>query len=68
MHVVRHRSDDVFGFTTQRVILVAEHRYTSGLIDAEVAAVVSYIRNAWGNSATLVAPSEVNSYRTVPLD
>ena len=38
------------------------------MTDGEVAAVVSYIRNSWGNSATLVTPSEVNRYRTVPLD
>lgn len=36
--------------------------------DDDVAAVVSYIRNAWGNRALLVSPTEVNRYRTVPLD
>ena len=36
--------------------------------DAEVAAVVSYIRNAWGNKAVLVSPVEVARYRGIPLD
>jgi mono/diheme cytochrome c family protein len=30
--------------------------------------VVSYIRNDWGNRAGFVSPSEVNRYRSVPLD
>jgi mono/diheme cytochrome c family protein len=41
------------------------------LTDAEVAAVVSYIRQAWGNAGSgraLVDPSEVNRNRSVPLD
>lgn len=38
------------------------------LSDQEVAAVVSYIRNDWGNHASFVSPSEVNRYRSVPLD
>ncbi|MFC5475849.1 cytochrome c [Paraherbaspirillum soli] len=38
------------------------------LSDSEAAAVVSYMRNAWGNQATLVTPMEVNRYRAVPLD
>lgn len=38
------------------------------LNDAEVAAVVSYMRNAWGNQADLVSPAEVSRYRGVPLD
>jgi len=38
------------------------------LNDAEVAAVVSYMRNAWGGRAPLVSPAEVISYRTVPLE
>ena len=36
--------------------------------DGEVAAVVSYIRNAWGNQAGGVSALEVNRYRTAPLD
>lgn len=38
------------------------------LSDEEAAAVVSYIRNAWGNKAPAVSPLEVGRYRTVPLD
>lgn len=41
------------------------------LTDPEVAALVSYIRQAWGNGGPgrpLVDPSEVNRYRAVPLD
>ncbi|MEO7726904.1 MAG: cytochrome c [Burkholderiales bacterium] len=38
------------------------------LNDDEVAAVVSYIRNSWGNRAGLVSPIEVDRYRSVPLD
>jgi mono/diheme cytochrome c family protein len=34
------------------------------LNDEEVAAVVSYIRNAWGNQAGMVSPNEVNRYRS----
>jgi mono/diheme cytochrome c family protein len=36
--------------------------------DQEVAAVVSYIRNAWGNQGTMVSAAQVNRYRAVPLD
>lgn len=38
------------------------------LSDTEVAAVVSYVRSAWGNRADAVSSSEVERYRTVPLD
>lgn len=38
------------------------------LNDAEVAAVVSYMRNAWGKRTPLVSPAEVTAYRTVPLE
>jgi mono/diheme cytochrome c family protein len=38
------------------------------LNDGEVAAVVSYIRNAWGNRAALVSAAEVGRYRSVPLN
>ena len=36
--------------------------------DAEVAAVVSYLRAAWGNDAPAVSALEVNKYRSVPLE
>jgi mono/diheme cytochrome c family protein len=38
------------------------------LDDAEVAQVVSYLRSAWGNNAPPVDSTDVNRYRTVPLD
>jgi mono/diheme cytochrome c family protein len=38
------------------------------LSDAEVAAVLSYVRATWGNAAPMVTPAEVNGYRAVPLD
>jgi mono/diheme cytochrome c family protein len=38
------------------------------LSDSEVAAVVSYIRNSWGNEGGLVAPGEVGRYRGVPVE
>jgi mono/diheme cytochrome c family protein len=38
------------------------------LNDREVAAVVSYINNSWGNRAGTVSPSEVGRYRGVPVE
>jgi mono/diheme cytochrome c family protein len=38
------------------------------LSDSEVAAVVSYVLNSWGNQGGWVSASEVNRYRSVPLD
>lgn len=38
------------------------------LSDGEVALVLSYVRNAWGNQAGVVTAAEVNRYRTAPLD
>ena len=38
------------------------------LNDYEVAALVTYLRNSWGNKAPPVTASEVNRYRSVPLD
>lgn len=38
------------------------------LDDTEVATVLTYIRNSWGNKANVVGASEVNPYRTLPLD
>jgi mono/diheme cytochrome c family protein len=42
--------------------------YSHVLSDAEVAAVVSYVRASWGNHARMVTAPEVNDYRAVPLD
>ncbi|QBP74767.1 c-type cytochrome [Herbaspirillum huttiense] len=38
------------------------------LSDQEVAALVSYVRNSWGNQGGFVSASDVNRYRSVPLD
>ncbi|HJV76220.1 MAG TPA: cytochrome c [Noviherbaspirillum sp.] len=38
------------------------------LSDEEAAAVLSYIRNAWGNEAPMVSAAEVNRLRAVTLD
>ncbi|MFZ6675763.1 c-type cytochrome [Undibacterium sp. Xuan67W] len=38
------------------------------LSDAEVALVISYVRNSWGNKASVIGASDVNRYRTAPLD
>lgn len=38
------------------------------LTDTEVALVLTYIRNAWGNQASAVGAAEVNPYRTASLD
>lgn len=38
------------------------------LSDIEVALILTYVRNAWGNHAAPVAASDVNQYRTAPLD
>ncbi len=42
--------------------------YGPFLSDVEVAAVTSYIRQAWGNHASLVSPQTVSQYRAVPVD
>lgn len=38
------------------------------LSDDEVALVLTYIRNAWGNQGSVVFAAGVNPYRTVPLE
>ncbi|HYD96787.1 MAG TPA: cytochrome c [Noviherbaspirillum sp.] len=38
------------------------------LSDQEAAAVVSFIRNSWGNRAPMVSSEQVNRYRTVQLE
>ncbi|MFZ6680200.1 c-type cytochrome [Undibacterium sp. Tian12W] len=38
------------------------------LTDSEVALVLSYVRNAWGNKAEPVTPAEVNRYRTAAME
>ena len=36
--------------------------------DEDIAAVVSYVRNSWGNKAGYVSPVEVDRFRSAPLD
>ncbi len=42
--------------------------YSHLMDDYEVAAVVSYLRASWGNAAPPVTASDVNRYRSTPLD
>jgi mono/diheme cytochrome c family protein len=42
--------------------------YSHELNDAQVAAVLTYVRASWGNAAAPVATPDVNRYRSVPLD
>lgn len=42
--------------------------YSHVMNDTEVAAVVTYLRNSWGNQAAPVPAREVNRYRSVPVD
>lgn len=38
------------------------------LSDVEVAQVLTYVRASWGNQASPVSASDVNQYRSIPLD
>jgi mono/diheme cytochrome c family protein len=42
--------------------------FAQQLSDADVAAVVSYIRQSWSNQAAAVQPTEVGKYRDTPVD
>jgi mono/diheme cytochrome c family protein len=42
--------------------------FAQSLSDDEVAAVVTYIRAAWGNHGAAVSPLQANALRTAPLD
>ncbi len=42
--------------------------YSHVLNDGEVAAVVTYLRNSWGNQAPPVTAREVNRYRSTPVE
>jgi len=42
--------------------------YSHELNDAQVAAVLTYVRASWGNGAPPVPVPDVNRYRSVPLD
>lgn len=38
------------------------------LNDAEIAALLTYVRRSWGNQGEAISSSEVNRYRTAPMD
>jgi len=40
----------------------------SGLTDEEIAAVLSYVRNSWGNKASFVTPDEVKAVSEATKD
>jgi mono/diheme cytochrome c family protein len=42
--------------------------YGHRLSDDEVAAIVTYVRASWGNRAPPVSATQVNRYRSVPVD
>ena len=42
--------------------------FAQDLNDAQVAAVATYIRNAWGNGAAPVTPQQVNQLRSALLE
>lgn len=42
--------------------------YAQQLDDSDVALVVSYIRQAWSNKASIVRPEQVSQYRHTPID
>lgn len=42
--------------------------FASAMTDAEVAAVVSFIRRSWGNQGTLVSPQDVGRWRGVQVN
>ena len=42
--------------------------FAQTLSNEEIAAVVTYIRQSWGNRAAPVSPADVDKFRTVPLE
>ncbi len=42
--------------------------FAQKLDDQDIAAVLSYVRNSWGNRAPAVAPADVQRYRSVPIE
>jgi mono/diheme cytochrome c family protein len=42
--------------------------FAQKLSDADVAAVVSYIRHAWNNNASVMQERDVSKYRQTPID
>jgi len=42
--------------------------FAQRLSDEDIAAVLTYVRNSWGNRAPAVSPADVQRYRSVPVD
>lgn len=42
--------------------------FAQKLDDEQIASVLTYVRNSWGNRAPAVAPAEVQRYRSVPIE
>jgi mono/diheme cytochrome c family protein len=42
--------------------------FAQQLSDEDIASVLTYVRNSWGNHAPAVAPAEVQRYRSVPIE
>ena len=42
--------------------------FAQAMSDQEIAAVVTYIRQSWGNRAGAVSATDVGKYRSVPLE
>ena len=42
--------------------------FAQQLSDEDIAAVLTYVRNSWGNRAPAVSPADVQRYRSVPVE
>ncbi|MEO8936836.1 MAG: cytochrome c, partial [Burkholderiaceae bacterium] len=42
--------------------------FAQKLSDDDIASVLTYVRNSWGNKAPAVAPADVQRYRSVPIE
>lgn len=42
--------------------------FAQRLDDDDIAAVLTFVRNSWGNGAPAVAPAEIQRYRSVPIE
>jgi mono/diheme cytochrome c family protein len=42
--------------------------FAQKLSDEDIAAVLTYVRNSWGNRAPAVSPADVQRYRSVPVE
>jgi mono/diheme cytochrome c family protein len=42
--------------------------FGASLSDQEVAALLSYLRNSWGNHGSMVSSAQISRYRSVPIE